>query len=205
MIDKALAGAVDATEKRHNGAVSIWLPPQPGRQYVIGVDPAGGGVDGDYSCAEVIDLETGMQCAELHAHLQLRELAKMVNELGKEYNSALLAVERNNHGNGVLVHLELGGYPNIYEQNKQTGWYTTAVNRPEMIETMAVVLEENPELFVSAKLWNECRTFVRHYGGTTAAAPGSHDDCVMAMAIALEVRKERLGGGRSAEKKSGEH
>ena len=39
----------------------------PGKQYVIGVDPAGGGTEGDYSCAQVIERETGMQCGELHA------------------------------------------------------------------------------------------------------------------------------------------
>ena len=46
------------------------------RQYIIGVDPAGGGSEGDYACAQVIDRETGLQCAELHGHFPPRELAR---------------------------------------------------------------------------------------------------------------------------------
>ena len=38
------------------------------KQYIIGVDPAGGGCDGDYACAQVIERSTGLQCAELHGH-----------------------------------------------------------------------------------------------------------------------------------------
>ena len=53
---------------------------------------------------------------------------------------------------------------------------------------LAEVMAESPELFRSARLWNECRTFVRTVNGTTGAAPGAHDDCVMAMGIALAVR-----------------
>ena len=31
-----------------------------GRQYIIGVDPAGGGSEGDYACAQVIERQTGI-------------------------------------------------------------------------------------------------------------------------------------------------
>jgi hypothetical protein len=37
------------------------------------------------------------------------------------------------------------------------------------------------------------KTFVRQGDGRTEAADGSHDDCVMAMAIALGVRREDAG------------
>ena len=60
-----------------------------------------------------------------------------------------------------------------------------------MIENMAAVLAEKPGLFRSERLWNECRTFVRLDNGKPGAAYGAHDDCVMAMAIALAVRNER--------------
>lgn len=194
IVEAAMATAVaNPTESRDNGRLAIWLPAQPGKRYVIGVDPAGGGVDGDYSCAEVIERDTGMQCAELHGHFPQRELSHRLVKLGAEYNWAMLAVERNNHGNGVLAHLENAEYPQIFVQNKQMGWNTTAATRPKMIETFSDVLAEQPELFRSEKLWNECRTFVRHTDGTTAAAPGTHDDCVFAMGIALAVRSVLAG------------
>jgi len=39
------------------------------------------------------------------------------------------------------------------------------------------------------------KTFVRHGDGHGAAAERAHDDCVMAMAIALAVRREDAGKG----------
>jgi hypothetical protein len=64
-----------------------------------------------------------------------------------------------------------------------------------MIENMAAVLTAEPELFHSPRLLEECRTFVRHADGNSAAADGTHDDCVMAMAIALGVRRQDVGRG----------
>ena len=193
VIDRALASADEPVETKDNARLSIWLPPQKGKEYVIGVDPAGGGTRGDYSCAEVIDRKTGAQCAELHGHWSLPELARQLIKLGKQYNLALLAVERNNHGHAVLVQLRHKNYPNVYEQKGKDGWNTTAASRPEMIERMAAVVAENPELLRSARLWNECRTFVRNADGASGAAPGAHDDCVIAMAIAMAVREEEAG------------
>ena len=189
MIDAALEKMDDPVEREDNRRLSIWFPPQPGKDYVIGVDPAGGGVDGDYSCAEVVDRATGMQCAELHGHYDLRELTRRLIKLGTRYNTALLAVERNNHGHAVLVQLRMKDYLNIFMQDNKDGWATTPASKPRMIEMMAAVVTEKPQLVRSARLWNECRTFVRHVDGTTGAASGAHDDCVIAMAIALAVRE----------------
>jgi hypothetical protein len=62
-----------------------------------------------------------------------------------------------------------------------------------MIEHLAEVLVAQPELFHSPRLLEEMKTFVRHGDGHGAAAEGTHDDCVMAMAIALAVRREDSG------------
>jgi hypothetical protein len=189
-VEKAIGGSGEPVEVRENQRLTIWLPTRPGREYVIGADPAGGGVEGDYSCAEVIDRPSGAQCAELHGHWPPLEFARRLAELGKEYNTALLAVERNNHGSGVLACLDNLGYPRVYVQNKEEGWLTTSVSRPRMIETLGLAMMEEPGLFRSPRLLNECRTFVRDADGRTGAAPGTHDDCVMALAIAWAVRGE---------------
>ena len=65
--------------------------------------------------AEVIDRDSGMQCAELHGHYPPREFALKVMELGKEYNTAMLAVERNNHGHdGAGVSGDAGSIRIVY-------------------------------------------------------------------------------------------
>lgn len=178
-------------EKRRNGQLWIWYPRQPERTYIIGVDPAGGGTDGDYSALQILEQRSGLQCAELREHLDPRELAKQAAQLAKEYNNALLVIERNNHGLAVLAYLNaIERYPRVYEQRGQPGWLTTAVSRPAMIELVGATLATGAKIFSSSRLLAECRTFVRQNDGRTGAAAGVHDDCVMAMAMALQVRAE---------------
>jgi hypothetical protein len=194
-LEQAAEGSGEALEVRDNERLMIWLPAQPGREYVIGADPAGGGVEGDYSCAEVIDRVLGTQCAELHGHWPVQEFARKLVALGKEYNKALLAVERNNHGSGVLAWLETLAYPRVFTQKEQGGWLTSAVSRPAMIENLAAALMAEPGLFRSRRLLNEFRTFVRDADGSTGATPGTHDDCVLALGIAWAVRMADAGRG----------
>ena len=58
---------------------------------------------------------------------------------------------------------------------------------------MGVLLSETPERFMSRRLLAECRTFVADERGRAAAAAGSHDDLVMAMAIGQAVRAASAG------------
>lgn len=196
------SAAKGAIECRDHGRLLIFWPPRPGASYIIGVDPAGGGCDGDYACAQVVDRLTGLQCAELHGHVPPRELAARVAALGREYNNALIAVERNNHGHAVLAHLDASEHydgAKVYEQHHQLGWLTSALSRPRMIEQFAALVSRHPDLLSSARLLTECRTFVRHQDGAAAAASGAHDDCVMAMAIAQAVRLEQGGRPRQCQ------
>lgn len=189
-----------AGDDEHDKELIVFLPPQKGRHYIIGVDPAGGGVDGDYGCAEVIDRTSGIQCAELHGHFAPYEMAKKVAELAREYNSALLVVERNGIGEAVIQHLEhVVRYPNLYAKSGKTGFSTTAANRPELLENLGTVVHSGPTLFSSARFLRECRTFVRQENGSPRAASGSHDDTVMAMALAHLVRTEGPNNRRALE------
>jgi hypothetical protein len=203
---------VDAIEQRlkepspiigqeDGGRLLYYLPSKSDQEYIIGVDPAGGGSDGDYSVAQVIARSSGMQCAELRGHLTPQDLAARVAILAREYNQALVAVERNNHGHEVLAHM---GFTHadvrLYHQKGDGGWLTSAASRPRMLDNLAAVLAAAPFLFASTRLLEECKTFVRRPDGSTAAANGAHDDTVMAMGIALAVRDEV--GGRAASKQA---
>lgn len=196
-IDRRIAELQPPSEERQGGRLQIWLPPQPGREFLVAVDPAGGGSEGDYSVAQVLDVESAMQCAELRRKATPHELALEVAELAKEYNGALVAVERNNHGSGVLAHLiGVCRYSNVYEQGGQQGWLTSTLSRPKMIGDLDAALVQSPGQFHSERFLRECRTFVRHRNGKVAAQNGEHDDCVMAMAIALQVRAELVSKGK---------
>ncbi len=197
IVEQRLHHTAPIIENTDQGKLLTFFPPVAGgkgyqpKQYIIGVDPAGGGTDGDYSCAQVIERTSGVQCAELHGHFPPQALAARVAVLARKYNAALVAVERNNHGHAVLAHLVMSqGYTNVYQAGGQPGWLTNVATRPRMLENFAALLSAAPFMFLSPRLLGECRTFIRHLDGSCAAASGAHDDTVMAMAIAQAVRAE---------------
>jgi hypothetical protein len=193
-IEARLKSVPDSQEQRKNGELEIWLPPVKGKDYLVAVDPAGGGSDGDYSAAQVLEMETGLQCAEFAGHMGGLELARLVTGLAAEYNDAWLVVERNNHGSGVLAFVETTcKCKRIYRQGGQAGWLTTSLSRPAVLGRLGAALVERPDCFQSRRLLAECRSFVRLASGGTGARAGTHDDRVMAMAIGLGARAEISG------------
>ena len=196
-VESRLAAVSEPTEIRRGGALQIWLPPLAGKEYLVAVDTAGGGVDGDFAAVQVIEVGSGLQCAELQQRLGTLELARVSAELAKEYGGALIAVERNNHGAGVLAYLDsVERYARVYEQMGVAGWLTTAGSKPGMVSRMGALLVESPWMFFSRRLLGECRTFVTMAGGRTGAVSGAHDDCLMAMAIGQAVRAELMARRR---------
>ena len=199
-VERRLAAVQEPVETRRGGRLWIWLPPLPEKEYIVAVDSAGGGPEGDFAAVQVIDLATGVQCAELQQRLGTLELARIAASLGREYGGpgcvALLAVERNNHGSGVLAYLDaVEQYARVYGQAGVAGWLTSAGSKPAMVSRMGALLLESPGLFLSRRLLEECRTFVSYPGGRTGAAGGAHDDCLMAMALGQAVRAERMQTG----------
>jgi hypothetical protein len=187
-------------EITHNGAKCIWLEPQPGRSYVIGADVAEGGAEGDYSAAVVLDLETGLQCAELMARWPLSRFAQELARLGEHYNGALIAVERNNHGHAVLYALQHEfNYSRLYQHVESAagtgklGWPMNARTKPQAIGALEQMLRDAPATFASRRMLEQCRSFAYGDDCSMAALPGTHDDLVIAAAIALAVREQ--GGG----------
>lgn len=54
-------------ERRQNGQLWIWYPPLREKEYIVGVDPAGGGTDGDFAGLQIIEKKTGCsvrRCAD---------------------------------------------------------------------------------------------------------------------------------------------
>lgn len=192
-IEERLAAVPVPRETRRGDCLQIWLPPLAGNRYLVAVDSAGGGSSGDFAAVQVIDVRTGLQCAELRQRLNPLELAAAAVQLAHEYGGAKIAVERNNHGAAVLAYIDsVHRYANVYEMGDVAGWLTNAQSKQRIIAHMGALLVQSPELFASARLLKECRTFINGPNGRTGAAPGAHDDCLMAMAIAQSVRLEML-------------
>jgi hypothetical protein len=86
----------------------------------------------------------------------------------------------------VVAHLGYRHYDNVLAVR------TTASCKPLMIARLSAAISGNPEGFSSVRLLREMRSFIRQKNGGVAAAAGAYDDCVMAMAVALEVRDKDL-------------
>ncbi len=190
----------------NNGDLSIYRMPQPGRDYIIGVDHAEGidptakegRSDPDYCCAQVLDADTGEQVAKLKERYEPRPWAERVYWLAKWYNWAFVAPEQKAVGKAVIGHLlEIeGGYPLelIYAQERDPsdrrpallqdlGFDTNTVFRPILVSALDTAIREMAIQIHDPGTIAECRAFVRKPNGREEGL--RHDDEVFAIALAI--------------------
>ncbi len=184
-----------AWREEPGGPIQIFRPPEPGRPYVIGGDTAGEG--SDWFAAQVLDNVTGQQAAVLRHRYDEDTFAKQVYCLGLYYNAALVGLEVN-FSSYPVKRLEELGYPAQYvreaedtfsaEKPRSYGFRTTAVTRPVILSGLVEAMREGVGGISHRATLEEMLTFVRDAAMRPAAAPGAHDDCVMALAIAWYIR-----------------
>jgi hypothetical protein len=173
-----------------------WVPPLLDHQYVIGADVAEGLEHGDYSCLQVICLQTNEQVAQWHGHIDPDLFAEEIAKTAWRYNRALVAVEVNNHGLTTNKALQRLGYPKVYIrreldgkttwQNRQTkiGWLTTKASKPLMIDELGMGVRQGFRIHDKATV-GEMLTYVRNERGQMGGSP--FDDRVVALAIAYQM------------------
>src|ERR1035438_3892152 len=189
------------------GAVRIWRRPEKGRLYVLGADCAQGldisegqgESNPDWSVGQVLDRDTGEQCAVLRARMMPGETGRYMALLGRFYNMAQLCGERNPGGGGVsMLEAVLGtDYPAslIYhrpvnpEQDPQVtgdkiGWDTSGVSRPILISLLDELLRQMAITIHDPITQQELLTFVIKANGKAEHQSGCHDDTVIALALA---------------------
>lgn len=195
------------------GELEIYRMPESSERYVIGADTAEGlDKDGvhDFDSADVLSVSEWEQVAHLHGIWDTREYGLVLAELGRFYQTALLAVERNNHGHAVLNTLIyeaeypqqtiMGGsgiyYHEEYDEKKRLksrkpGWPTTPKTKFFALDGLASSVESFDITVNSARTIGEMMTFVKLPGGKAGGEGKSHDDRVMSLAIADAVLKAR--------------
>jgi len=184
------------------GNLKIFKQKQLGRHYVIGADIAQGTDNGDFSCAQILDHKTCEQVAIWHGKVHPEKFASILIELGKYFNTAILAPERNFHGFGVVNRIRDQKYKRLfseYDQTQQTvnvggaggtkkyGWETTAKTRPILVQDLATFISQEHIIINDAETIDECLTFVYDKENKAQAMKGCFDDRVMALGIALQV------------------
>lgn len=185
-----------------NGYISIWKYPEKDVFYVMGGDVAEGLISGDYSCLAILDEKLDL-CASWYGHIAPDLLGDEAVKLAKMYNDAYIGIESNNHGLTTLKAIVNKEYWNVYYQKnydkiadvitKKLGWNTNKRTKPLMINKLAEFIREMYLGIYWDTLISELFTYVIGDDGITNAQQGSHDDTVMALAIALQLFIEGRG------------
>ena len=171
--------------------------PHPKGRYVIGADVSGG-VGGDFSVAEIFDVQTGEQVGEWRDNRTEPDVfGEKIAELGKLYNRAYTCVESNNHGIVTLKVLS-----ERYPQNLIHKKPITTTNKDSKLMNLGLMQTSRTKfrslgtlrkflatLFTihSPVLKAELDTFIETEEGKLQAEEGAFDDCVMASAAAAYV------------------
>lgn len=180
------------------GALWIFKEPVGTREYIIGVDVGEGlGEENDNSCLQVIDKNSLEQVAEFYSQeCPVAEFAKIVENIGHYYNTALIVVEAMGPGPAVIMKLQESFYENLYYDTKSNslaaekpGMKINNTNRSTILESLKNRLIHDTITINSVRFCAELKTFVwNRLKNRPEAQTGYHDDAILAMALATYVR-----------------
>lgn len=191
-----------------NGYINIYeLPNSPKiTKYCIGGDTAGEG--SDYFTGHVLDAKTGKQVAVLKHQFDADQYVKQMYCLGKYYatsnqygikEEALIGIEAN-FDSFPIRELSRLGYSNQYvrekideytgKTEKRFGFKTTSITRPTILSSLIEIVREHVDLLNDKDTLEELLTIIRNEKGRIEAPDGGHDDQMMGLAIAYEIRNQ---------------
>lgn len=175
------------------GVLAMWGSPVYGGEYLVAADPSEG-TGGDPGAAVILDRATGVHVATLHGQFPPWEFAGVLVQAAQLFNGASIAVERNNHGHAVLQALKRGHkYRRIYRGvDGKPGWNSTEVSRSAALDALEHAQRSGQWASPDARVIAEQRTFIVNKNGKAEAAPGAHDDLIMASAIGVDVIRKPM-------------
>lgn len=204
-------------ETRFNGQLRIMNKPKQGVRYFIGADVATGRSN-DYSAFTLGD-SNGEEAAVFKGRIPVEKYAKILGNLGKEFNWATIAPETNDIGLAVTTLLQTEGYPQLYyhkkllkkkgksrpEVEQYPGWITTSKNRSLIIDGLEEDIRKDNITIKDPFFVQEAYTFIYDSIGRPVAM-GKHnrnnqtsdidmdeetysDDSIFGKAIYNHVRK----------------
>lgn len=182
---------------KDNGYIKIYnLPNTPTiTKYCIGGDTSGEG--SDYFTGHVLDARTGVQVATLKQQFDADQYTKQMYCLGMYYKQALIGIEAN-FDTFPIMELQRLGYPSQYvreaqdtytgKTEKRFGFKTTSLTRPSILSRLIEIVREHVETINDRDTLEELLTIIRNERGRIEAPAGGHDDQMMGLAIAHEIR-----------------
>ena len=195
-------------DEHREGNLYIYDYPDWESPYVIGADVSLG-VGQDYSAAVVMNMNYEIVAHYRNNRIDPSQWGELLFYLGRYYNNAFVAVESNSMGIATLQKLDSMEYANLYRQTKvanvsneegeRLGFRTTSATKPAIIGNLKNLIENEAIMIPSAQIIQELKDYISTETGKTEAAPGCHDDSVIALSICAEVMRthwDRLSTSR---------
>ena len=179
-----------------NGYIKLYDVPRL-TEYCIGGDTAGEG--SDFFTGHVLDAKTGVQVAALRHQFDADQYTRQMYCLGRYFKDALIGIEAN-FDSYPIRELQRLGYRKQYTREaqdtytgkteKRSGFKTTSLTRPTIISKLIEVVREHCDTINDKETLEELLTIVRNEKGRIEAPQGGHDDMMMGLAIAHEIREQ---------------
>ena len=182
--------------------------------YLVGID-CSTGTGGDYNAITIINPYTLEPDAEFEcSYIGETMYEKLIIELVKVIPKAVIIIERNSVGDGIVDHLlhspiasrlyydksrdlvdETARSNETVEsmlkkhanQKRFYGVYTGSQSRDDMFAILARHVNEYKEKFITNNIIRDLSRLIRKSNGRVEAGPGFHDDSIMSYLIALYV------------------
>jgi hypothetical protein len=177
------------------GELLIYREVDDNEDYTIGVDVGIGIRNHDYTVCQILDSKRN-QVAKWRGYLYPDVMADVIFHLGKFFNEAYVIVENNNHGILTVNRLakELH-YPNLHtevvvdkitdQETIRLGFNTNIKSKPNAVNALRAVVRDGEVDIPDLMTLQEMQTYIVTEAGKYEAEEGMHDDCVMALAIAM--------------------
>ena len=185
-------------DAHREGNLYIYDYPKWEEPYVVGADVSLG-VGQDYSSAVILNNKFEVVAVYRNNRIDPAQWGELLFYLGRYYNNAFMAVESNSMGIATLQKLDHMGYINLYKQTKvanvsneegeRLGFRTTSATKPAIIGNLKNLIDNDGVMIPSPTVIQELKDYIATDTGKTEAAPGCHDDTVIALAICAEVMR----------------
>jgi hypothetical protein len=171
---------------------NVWYPPEPGKWYIVSIDPGQAKVTQTAIVVQTFEDEKPRYCARAAGLWGPETTVHHALELARYYNMATIAWEANSHGLAIAPLIK--DYPNLYfrrdvvsgRESSELGWMTGPKTKPYMLNMMSRMLDTM--IVHDSDFLSECRNI--RIAGDRAVSVGA-DDIHDAVAIGLVCRDSR--------------
>lgn len=185
---------------KHRGLVRIFKPPVIGERYYIFTDPSDGKEDPH---ATTVHNKYGEQVASSHGKVPADHCALIHDDLVRLYFNALNSYELNARAGGIFSEkIKMLSTPNVCAFVKddgkldwtKKGWWTNEKKKRNIIWGLEEAIRLRKVKVNDIRFLDELQLFIQPEGEDPQSPGNGHDDCVIDLGAAEQIRKYLVFG-----------